>query len=291
MILPYDSIENESWNFRGPKAKVPTSKSQTKISHLDVRLKEAIQAGEICYYLQPIFDIPRQQLIAAEALIRWQTDGEIHLPSNGYLDRLKLIETRSPFFEIMADKRKSLRSMISLHCDIDLHFNLNSEFFQYPEKGYGLSQICGENPCFFDLSVIEITEETLSQKNEKELVTFLQGAKEAGCKIALDDFGSEHSNLKRFMDYDIDIIKLDKSLTRQLIEKSKARAVLRNLALMCDDLGVQIYAEGVECQDTSDALLEIGISIHQGFLHGKAIPVADFARKVDEFQKGLWMIH
>ena len=40
------------------------------------------------------------------------------------------------------------------------------------------------------------------------------------------------------MDYDIDIIKLDKSPTRQLIEKSKARAVLRNLALMCDDLGV-----------------------------------------------------
>ena len=64
-------------------------------------------------------------------------------------------------------KRKSSRSMISLHCDIDLHFNLNSEFFQYLEKGYGLSQICGENPCFFDLSIIEITEETLSQKNEK----------------------------------------------------------------------------------------------------------------------------
>ena len=57
---------------------------------------------------------------------------------------------------------------------------------------------------------------------DKELVTFLQGAKEAGCKIALDDFGSEHSNWKRLMDYDIDIIKLDKSLTCQLIEKSKA---------------------------------------------------------------------
>ena len=60
---------------------------------------------------------------------------------------------------------------------------------------------------------------------------------------------------------------------------------------MCDDLGVQIYAEGVECQDTSEALLKIGISVHQGFMHGKAIPVANFARKVDEFQKGLWMIH
>ena len=94
-------------------------------------------------------------------------------------------------------------------------------------------------------------------------MTFLQGAKEAGCKIALDDFGSEQSSLKKLMDYDTDIIKLDKSLTCQLIEKSKARAVLRNLASMCDDLGVQIYAEGVECQDTSDSLLEIGISIHQ----------------------------
>ena len=122
-------------------------------------------------------------------------------------------------------------------------------------------------------------------------MAFLKGAKEAGCKIALDDFGSEHSNLKRLMDYDIDIIKLDKSPTCQLIEKSIARAVLRNLALMCDDFRVQIYAEDVECQDISDALLEIGISIHQGFLHGKAIPFADFAFKVDEFQKGLWIIH
>ena len=48
---------------------------------------------------------------------------------------------------------------------------------------------------------------------------------------------------------------------------------------MCDDLGVQIYAEGVECKDTYDALLEIVLSIHQRFLHGKAIPVADFAGK------------
>ena len=98
-------------------------------------------------------------------------------------------------------------------------------------------QICGENPCFLIYQSSK-SQKKLFLKKEKELVAFLKGAKEAGCKIALDDFGSEHSNLKRLMDYGIDIIKLDKSLTRQLIGKSKARAALRNLVLMCDDLGV-----------------------------------------------------
>jgi len=287
MILPHENISSQSWNLEMHQYENPLA--GVNKHYLEARLKDAIQLNEICYYVQPIFDISSQKLIAAEALLRWERDFDIYLPLEHYLERFKSLETATPFFEIMADKRKNLRNLIEHNCDLDLHFNLNSKFLQYPQSVYGISNLCGENPCLFENTVIEVTEEILSHSKEQELSQFIDEAKKAGCKIALDDFGSEHSNLNRLMNYEIDIIKLDKSLTNQLTKKLKAKAVLRNLAAMCNDLGIKVYAEGVECQRTAEALVEIGISIHQGRLYGMPISAKDFALTFDKYKDDFWV--
>jgi EAL domain-containing protein (putative c-di-GMP-specific phosphodiesterase class I) len=135
--------------------------------------------------------------------------------------------------------------------------------------------------------VIEITEEVLSSEKEGALSAFLERAKDLGLKIALDDFASDHSNFNRLLHYDIDIIKLDKSFVQKIGDFQKANLMIKHLKKMSEDLNIEIYAEGVSSKAISDLLLDMGISIHQGFLYSKPVSLSQFLDTPDAVWKGV----
>ena len=90
--------------------------------------------------------------------------------------------------------------------------------------------------------------------------------------IALDDFGVESSNIQRLQDYPIDIVKIDRSLIREVAIPGPTRKMVGSLAALLKSLELAVTVEGIENQEQADILNDFGLVIHQGYLYGKPVP-------------------
>lgn len=90
--------------------------------------------------------------------------------------------------------------------------------------------------------------------------------RDAGVEIAIDDFGKGAPNLELCAAGYVDYLKIDRALIRDVARQNRHRALVRGLASMADDLGMEVVAEGVENTDQLGALLEIGVPWVQGYL-------------------------
>jgi EAL domain-containing protein (putative c-di-GMP-specific phosphodiesterase class I) len=95
-----------------------------------------------------------------------------------------------------------------------------------------------------------------------------------GAYLVVDDLGAGHSNLKRIVDLEPHVVKLDLALVRG-IEKSRRQQILvRQVVSLCEELGAKVVAEGIETEDELRAVLDTGAHYGQGYLFAKpAYPV------------------
>ena len=89
-----------------------------------------------------------------------------------------------------------------------------------------------------------------------------------GAKLALDDFGMGDNNLDRLASYPVDIVKLDRSWIAAMSANRKYWALITKTRELCEELSISIIAEGVETPQQENILIDLGISLHQGFLRG-----------------------
>lgn len=90
-----------------------------------------------------------------------------------------------------------------------------------------------------------------------------------GAYLVVDDLGAGHSNLKRIVDLEPHVVKLDLALIRG-IEKSRRQQILvRQVVSLCKELGAKVVAEGIETEDELRAVLDTGAHYGQGYLFAK----------------------
>ena len=96
----------------------------------------------------------------------------------------------------------------------------------------------------------------------------------SGAFLVVDDFGAGHSNLKRIIDLEPHIVKLDLALVRG-IEKSRRQQILvRQVVSLCKELGARVVAEGIETEDELSAVIDTGAHYGQGYLFARpAFPI------------------
>jgi EAL domain-containing protein (putative c-di-GMP-specific phosphodiesterase class I) len=133
--------------------------------------------------------------------------------------------------------------------------------------------------------VIEIVESKAS--DPELLVDFVNKHREHGFYIAMDDVGAGHSNLERIAQLKPDVIKIDRFLIRNIEEEYHKQQVVNSLASLARGIGALVVAEGVETQDESLTLLDMGVNIHQGYLYAEpavypAAALADCAGRMEK---------
>lgn len=119
-----------------------------------------------------------------------------------------------------------------------------------------------------DALIFEITED--ERVNDAD---HLQGIvteyQKHGFALALDDFGAGYSGLNSLSRLDVDIVKLDAQLIRDIHKSPRARTIVRSIVEMCRQLNVQVIGEAVETLDEYDAMLDCGIRLMQGYLFAR----------------------
>ena len=109
----------------------------------------------------------------------------------------------------------------------------------------------------------------------------LNGLREAGVRIAVDDYGTGYSSLAYLRELPVDELKLDKSFLTDLQEDPRALAIVRSTIRLAHSLGLRMVAEGVEDAATSEELVRAGCEVHQGWYYAKALPATDLEAWLD----------
>ena len=96
-----------------------------------------------------------------------------------------------------------------------------------------------------------------------------------GVRVAIDDFGTGYSSFARLRQLPVDTIKIDKSFVQGLTKNENDTAIVRATIELGHNLGLQVVAEGVEDQNTWDALATLECDLVQGYLISRPLPAAD----------------
>jgi EAL domain-containing protein (putative c-di-GMP-specific phosphodiesterase class I) len=116
--------------------------------------------------------------------------------------------------------------------------------------------------------VLEVTERA-SLYGVKNLSACVAKLKALGFQIAIDDLGAGYAGLTSFTQLEPELAKLDMSLVRGVDGDSRRQSIVRSMKRLCDDLGMQVVAEGVETAAERDMLTELGCDLLQGYLFAK----------------------
>jgi EAL domain-containing protein (putative c-di-GMP-specific phosphodiesterase class I) len=121
---------------------------------------------------------------------------------------------------------------------------------------------------------IEITETSLME-NQALAARRIAILKQMGCSIAIDDFGTGYSSLAYLQQFDVDIIKIDRSITKNVATCKSAQKIAQAIIQLGHSLDIQIVAEGVETPAQLTTLQNYGCDAIQGFIAGKPVPASD----------------
>lgn len=126
---------------------------------------------------------------------------------------------------------------------------------------------CGLEPRQVVLEIIESRIENLGW-----LVEAVAAYQRRGYRVAIDDFGCQHSNFDRLWQLSPDIVKLDRSLLVQSEINPRARLILPKLVEIMHDLGAQVVCEGIETPSQHALAARIGVDLVQGFYYARPHP-------------------
>ena len=106
-------------------------------------------------------------------------------------------------------------------------------------------------------------------ENYQEVISFINQIKSLGARIAIDDFGTGYSNFEHLLRLDVDYIKIDGSLIKNIVTDDKHRLIVETIVSFARRIGIKTVAEFVSDEKILQTIKEIGISCTQGYHIGK----------------------
>jgi lactose/cellobiose-specific phosphotransferase system IIC component len=123
---------------------------------------------------------------------------------------------------------------------------------------------------------IEITE-TAALKSPAATNAILHKLRQTGVRIAIDDFGAGHTSLLHLKNYPIDILKIDRVLSQDVLTDKSSQEIIASIVSLCDSLRIETIAEFVDSEVQRQKLAQLGCHLYQGYLYSPALPAAQAA--------------
>lgn len=229
-------------------------------------IKEIIKDGLVEIHFQPIVSIRAKRLYAFEALTRCTYKGEVIPPYE--LFNMAIEENLSLELDILT-RDKSIEKFYHYYLensDLILFLNFESSLinnFNRDKNEYCFIETIDKYRIPYKNFMIEIKEDEIS--NTKALEEFCAYYKSLGFSIALDDFGTGNSTFDRINIIKPDLIKIDKSLFRDVKNNHINKEIVKAIAKMSQNLGIRVLAEGVEDEDAICVAMRSNINLFQGY--------------------------
>ena len=224
------------------------------------KLKRALDKDNITVYYQPLINNQTKKVDKYECLVRLYDDEEDKIVSPFFF--LELSKKASQYKNITKIViEKSFQTFANLEFEFSINVSYedidNSSFLLFIEdrlKKYNVAPRV----------VWEILEDE-SIKDYAVLINFINRVKELGCKVAIDDFGSGYSNFEHILKMNVDYLKIDASLIKNVVTDENSYKVVKTVIDFAKSLQIKTIAEFVENEAIFDITRELGVDFSQGY--------------------------
>ncbi len=228
------------------------------------KLKDAIHNQRIIPFFQPIVNNFNGKIEKYETLVRLiDKQGTIIHPNN-FLDLAKKSHLYDNITKAMITGSFAMFENLNYEFSINLTVNdiLDEDINKF------IKDELKKNKNTAGRVVFEILESE-GIENYKEVMVFIEEVKDLGCKIAIDDFGSGYSNFEHIMRLDVDYIKIDSSLIKNLPYDKNSQIITRTIVNFAKELELKTISEYVHSREVYEKGVELGVDYSQGFYFGE----------------------
>lgn len=246
---------------------------------LEMKMHKALEQGHFVPYLQPKYEMERESIAGAEALVRWidPEEGMIYpnefiplFESNGFIVELDLYMFEE-VCKLVERWGKEGRPTIPVSVNLSRsHFEVPNffDYYEYVLKKYVIPPKSIE---------IELTE-SLFYNDMESLSVLVQQIHNAGLSCSIDDFGSGYSSLNMLKDVKVDALKLDRVFFESGENDERGKDIIQSVIQLAKALNLHTVSEGVEERKQVEFLKEMNCDLIQGYVFAKPMPIPEFEK-------------
>jgi diguanylate cyclase (GGDEF)-like protein/PAS domain S-box-containing protein len=238
---------------------------------LTARLRRALSEQEFLLHFQPVYDLSSGALCGVEALVRWQDPKAGLVPPDVFIPHAEdtgLI-TRIGAWVLEATCRQGAEWK-ELGLQPRLGFNASPPELRDP----GYVDRVAAALIRYDIDpgqlLIEVRESPIHEADRT--LEVIQGLHALGIKVALDDFGTEHSSLTRLRQLPVQVLKVDRSFLTDVPGDAASEGIVRAIATLGAGLGMDVVAEGIETEAQLRFAADAGCGFGQGYHFARPLP-------------------
>ncbi|CAN5371306.1 EAL domain-containing protein [soil metagenome] len=214
------------------------------------------------FAFQPIVDIETWTPVAYEALVRgFGGEEAAHV-----LDGVGPANIQA--FDVHG-RRRAMSLALALGLDCNLNLNLVAGCLEAADNAVAATLTAADAVGLAHHRIVLEVSECTAVHDRRRFATLIDSYRDLGLKFAIDDFGSGYSGLNLLADFQPNQVKLDMHLVRSIESHAPRQAIIRAVVSLCQDLNIELIAEGVESMGEYRWLADQGIRLYQGFLFGK----------------------
>jgi diguanylate cyclase (GGDEF)-like protein/PAS domain S-box-containing protein len=252
---------------------------------LENQLRGAVEHGELELFYQPKVDARTGVLQGAEALLRW------HHPEHGLLLPNRFIRLAEesglivPIGEwVLRTACRQIQSWREAGLPVvPIAVNLSAQQFLQNDLPVLVREALAEANITPELIELELTESML-MRNVERTVDMLARLREMGVRLSIDDFGTGYSSLSYLKQFDVNVLKIDKSFVSDIHNADADGKIAIAVIGLAHALSLKVVAEGVETDAQRLFLLNHGCDLFQGYFFSRPIPAVNFAEKLAELE-------
>lgn len=234
---------------------------------IDNKLRRALENGDFYLKYQALMDASSQEIVGAEALIRWEDEELGEVSPDEFVPLAEesglIVDIGNWVLDTALSDTKKLREKPGFE-NFYIAINLSSRQFRGKDIVKNISSNLIRHNLPGSSLELEVTERLL-MKDVPHVVSLLNQFKEMGIRLSIDDFGTGYSSLSYLKRFPFDVLKIDKAFISDIGEDPDDTALCDAIIAMAHSLGLSIIGEGVETKYQYDFLNDRGVETIQGY--------------------------
>ncbi len=242
---------------------------------LETELRLALEEKQFVVYYQPIVSLDEKRIVEVEALVRWQHPRKGLIAPAGFIPVAEETGLIVPLghwvLEEACRQLGSWRKALPARYPLLLSVNLSARQFRHALLIKEISDVLSKTAFEPNHLTLEITESSLIE-DPLGMVQNLQSLKDIGVHLAIDDFGTGFSSLSSLKQFPVDTLKIDRSFIQSIERDPHDRAIVESVITLAKAFRQEVIAEGIETEEQSRSVSDLGCNRGQGYLFSKPLP-------------------